>query len=121
MEDFLFYTPSTPGNSSLASYSSSKSLALKTPIPLRISIDCLWWSMDICTFWNHTIILPAPTPLGIPALPPFSHLPWTFTPVTPRFLPPSLIPLQLKRPHTNSRCTGWSARYSSDHSRMRLR
>ena len=34
--------PHTPGNCSLFSYFSSKSLALKIPLPLGISNDCLW-------------------------------------------------------------------------------
>ena len=39
MEGFLFCTPPPPGNSSLFSYTASKNLALKTPLPLGISND----------------------------------------------------------------------------------
>ena len=39
---FLFYTHLPPGNSSLASYFASKTLAFKTPLPLGISNDLPW-------------------------------------------------------------------------------
>ena len=40
-------------NSILGSYTLSKLLALKIPLPLGLSNNPLWWGMHI--FWNHTI------------------------------------------------------------------
>ena len=42
MEGFCFAPPRPPGNSSLASYCPSNSLAFKSPLPLGISNDLPW-------------------------------------------------------------------------------
>ena len=45
--------PLPPGNSNLASYVSSKSLACKTPLPPGISNDLHLRGRGMDTFWNH--------------------------------------------------------------------
>ena len=39
---FVLHPPSSPGNSSLASYFASKILTFKTPLPLGVSDDLPW-------------------------------------------------------------------------------
>ena len=49
---FVLHPPLPPGNSGLSSYSASKILALKTPLPLGISNDLpwggIWMIYDVC-------------------------------------------------------------------------